>query len=184
MTTEQQQLFESTAAPVIAFAVTGTPQSQGSKVASSYVGKRIKVGGAVAIINPRVVLVEQSDMKTKKFKSQRLKRWRAKIEHAARLAMKGAPFLDQAVELHCEFVFQRPPSHWTKLGRLTKSARSKVPSKDLSKLVRAVEDALTKIVYRDDVLVIRYSNGTGKRFASKVDGRAGVLIEVKPCPPS
>ena len=174
----------SAAVPVIAFSVAGTPQTQGSKVVAGYTGTRVKFRGISAIVSPRAVLVEQSNMQSKKYRANRLKRWRGKIEAAARAAMNGKPFLDEAVELQCDFIFVRPPSHYTSKGEVTKGARSKVPTGDLSKLVRAVEDALTKIVYRDDTLVVHYSSNTRKRFSAHADGRAGVFIEVKPCPPS
>lgn len=156
----------------VRFSVAGTPVPQGSKVAR-VVGKCIKVGGQYAVLGARAVMTEISDMKTKTRPSGALTRWREAIALVAARAHQGEPF-EGPVELWCEFVLPRPKSHWTKSGRLTKSAPRYPGKPDLSKLVRAVEDALTGIVYRDDAQVVSYGD-TSKRYAGMTaEGEPGV----------
>ena len=178
----QAALFEDASSPVIRFAVAGEPVPQGSKVAQ-IVGRRVKFHGAVAVLEPKMLLTEQADMSTKTKGRDRLKKWRGRIETAAAQAMRAlermAPFVFD-VELSAEFVLPRPPSHYKPNGELTaKAGRERAcPGKpDLSKLVRAVEDAMSGIVYGDDAQVQRYG-AVFKRYAER-GGRGGVIVEVK-----
>jgi Holliday junction resolvase RusA-like endonuclease len=166
---------------LIAFSVAGLPMPQGSKTAK-IVGKRVNYGGAVAIIAPKVILVEVADMATKTRKSYALKAWRSKIEIAATLALGKLGthnLIEGPVLLECEFVFERPGSHYTKTThKLTKRAPLSPGKPDLGHLVRAVEDALSAIVYKDDAQVARYGN-TLKRYAEHEGEGAGVRIRVR-----
>jgi Holliday junction resolvase RusA-like endonuclease len=178
----QPALFQDASSPVIRFAVAGEPVPQGSKV-GQIVGRRIKIHGAVAVLQPKVLLTEQADMSTKTKGRDRLKKWRGRIETAAARAMQdlalGSPFTFDVV-LSAEFVLPRPPSHYKPNGDLTASAKRERahPGKpDLSKLVRAVEDAMSGIVYGDDAQVQRYG-AVFKRYAER-GGRGGVIVEVK-----
>lgn len=178
----QAVLFEDARSPVIRFAVAGEPVPQGSKV-GQIVGRRVKVHGAVAVLGAKVLLTEQADMSTKTRGRDRLKRWRDRIESAAFRTMRDLgleqPFAFDVV-LSAEFVLPRPPSHYTSRGALTLKARREHahPGKpDLSKLVRAIEDAMSGIVYGDDAQVQRYG-AVFKRYAER-GGRGGVIVEVK-----
>jgi Holliday junction resolvase RusA-like endonuclease len=76
--------------------------------------------------------------------------WRDTIALAADIAMAGRAPLEGPVRLTVEFRFQRPASH-----RGVKGLRPSAPAvhhqrPDASKLVRALEDALTTIAWRDD----------------------------------
>lgn len=174
------------AMPVIEFSVAGKPVPQGSKI-GLVSGKRVKDGRDVWVRNPMVSMVDQADRKTTTQPAGRLKRWKALIEakadYVARGSLLGPVRLWQGpVQLECEFVLPRSPSHFTKKGNLTKSA-PRVPVGDLDKLIRAVGDALSKVVYRDDVQVVSFGNST-KRFArglADAKGRpfiGGVRIKV------
>jgi len=190
----QAALFEDASSPVIRFAIAGEPVPQGSKV-GQIVGRRVKFHGAVAVLEPKVLLTEQADMSTKTKGRDRLKKWRGRIETAAARAMLEwgtsavlaserseavvSPFTF-AVVLSAEFVLPRPPSHYKPSGDLTAKAKrdNAHPGKpDLSKLVRAVEDAMSGIVYGDDAQVQRYG-AVFKRYAER-GGRGGVIVEVK-----
>jgi Holliday junction resolvase RusA-like endonuclease len=85
----------------------------------------------------RGIIVESSD---------RLKPWRDTVKHAAIEAMGNRPMIDEAVYVSMTFFLPRPK---------TSKRRHPTTRPDLSKLVRAVEDAITDArVWRDDSLVI------------------------------
>ena len=73
-----------------------------------------------------------------------LKDWRNLISAAAREQMNGLPPLDSPVSVEVAFYLPRP-----------KSVKREEPTvkPDLDKLVRAVLDGLTDIIYRDDAQV-------------------------------
>jgi Holliday junction resolvase RusA-like endonuclease len=80
--------------------------------------------------------------------------WRQDVAARAREAMLGAPQLLRSVILTVVFEFPRPKSHY-RTGRYASELRADAPrhvatKPDLSKLVRAIEDAMTGIVWRDD----------------------------------
>ena len=64
------------------------------------------------------------------------------------------PDLDGALELRVVFVFRRPAGHFgtgRNAGKLKPSSPLYVRTRpDVDKLVRAIADAMTGIVYRDD----------------------------------
>ena len=109
---------------LLQFDVFGTAQPQGSSRA--FVNK--KTGRAIVTSsNPN------------------LKDWRNLISAGAREAMQGLPPLDEPVRIAVAFYLPRP-----------KSVKRDEPTvkPDLDKLVRAILDGLTNIVYRDDAQVI------------------------------
>jgi crossover junction endodeoxyribonuclease RusA len=171
--------------PVLEFVVLGTPITQGSKAVAGYAGKRVPTKHGLAIVKPRAILVEQSNMATKTRKSHRLKRWREAI---ALTAMRTARDLgwqcgDWPVNLCCEFVFARPDSHFTAgdraRGRLTSSAPTHhVGYPDQDKLLRAVGDALTGVAYADDSQVVSH-DGSLKRWSHSAVGKPGVRVTVR-----
>lgn len=184
-----QLSLDSVAVPAVEIRVAGEPQPKGSKV-GRIIGKRITpkrgpYAGQVLVLNPSVSLVEQSDMQTKTQPSDRLAKWSQSVNGRAFLAWRDAhggvspePW-DCACELSCEFILPRPDGHWLSPGRLRKGAPAHPEVKpDLSKLVRAVEDALIGVVYRDDSRVVRYGE-MGKRYAAW-GGSGGAVIRVRP----
>lgn len=74
-----------------------------------------------------------------------------------------------AHELEVEFVFQRPPSHWTKAGGLTSSAPGFPPKRcgDFDNLAKAVADAITEsgAIWVDDDQVVQAI--VRKRYGSR-----------------
>lgn len=94
--------------------------------------------------------------------NEALEDWEAKVAHEARLVFernfgKDAALWDVAVALETEFVFERPKSHHKSNDR-SKPLRACAPdyprtAADRDKLLRAVQDSLTKVVYTDDKLV-------------------------------
>ena len=110
-------------------------------------------------------------------KSGALDRYRGRIRQRAAVRMGEHEPIPGAVELSAEFVLPRPDSHYTATGKLTKSAKDKIPPLDMSKLVRAIEDAMSKCVYRDDVQITRYAD-ISKRWAER-GGVGGVRVTVR-----
>ena len=171
---------------VIEFSVAGAPIPQGSKV-GLISGKRVRKGKDVWVKNPIISMVDQSDRKTDAQPANRLKKWKASIERKADVEIRGdligPVFLWRGpIIVECEFVFPRSVSHYRKrksgiTNLLTKSAPM-VPQNDLDKLLRAVDDALSKVVYWDDVQVVGFGAST-KRFAKTRDSIGGVYVKVR-----
>jgi Holliday junction resolvase RusA-like endonuclease len=147
----------------ITLTITGTPAPQGSKKAMPiYKGSKKK---GTRQFTGKVNLVEQT--------RKTLKPWREAVtEQAAEQYTRPAP-LDVPLSVGMVFLIARP-----------KSVRRPYPAvtPDLSKLVRAVEDALTDAgVWRDDALVVRYHE-LAKVYLHPdmaVD-EPGVLISIRP----
>jgi crossover junction endodeoxyribonuclease RusA len=124
------------------FTVLGKPAPQGSK---RHVG--------------RGVMVESS---------KRCKPWRQDVRHTA-LDLRPDDWyanMDAAISISVVFVFARPKSHFRANGQLKPSAPAHCKGRigDVSKLVRAVEDAMTGIIYNDDAQII--SLIAHRRFAN------------------
>jgi Holliday junction resolvase RusA-like endonuclease len=88
----------------------------------------------------------------------RAKSWQQEIRTVAMGAMQDeSPFI-HPIELFCRFVLARPLGHFG-TGRNAGSVRGSAPTyptvkPDVTKLIRAVEDAMTGIVYRDDSQIV------------------------------
>lgn len=104
----------------VSFFVPGIPRPQGSK---RHVG--------------RGIMIESSKY---------VKDWRSLVSLAAKAAMGDAVPMDGPIEMIVSFYFPRPKSHSRK-RRLSTWHTSKP---DASKVLRAVEDAMTGIVFGDD----------------------------------
>jgi Holliday junction resolvase RusA-like endonuclease len=136
----------------VRFAVYGRAQTQGSKKAVR-AGKFAKVVDA----NPGT------------------KEWRRLVGQVAGEAMEegGHELMRGAVHLALTFFFARPKSHYgtgRNAGVLKDSAPARHTKKpDLSKLTRAVEDALSGIVYLDDSQVVWQDCGKGYGDPERVE---------------
>lgn len=144
--------------PDLAFDVRGLPVPQGSV--------RAFVRGGRAV----VAAVRQP-----------LAAWRGAVAGEARLAMLDAdtPPIAVPVVVHLWFRMPRPASHYLPAGRrrAVRELRIDAPeyaptTPDLDKLVRAVFDAMTAVVFRDDSLVVRLV--AQKRY----DETPGVAVSV------
>lgn len=131
----------------IAFTVDGLPIPQGSKTVGHTTGGTsfVREGNRAALMP-----------------------WRSAISTRAREAMEGrAPFAGP-VRLDVDFAFPRPKSHYRtgkRAGELKLSAPTwSTPRPDLDKLLRALGDALTGVVVRDDAQVV--SVEASKRYGS------------------
>ncbi len=121
--------------------VAGRPITQGSKTAMRR--------GA------HTVVVDRSNIKTKTLPPHRLDKWRESVAQAARAVMGDREPWQGPVSLMLEFQLPRPRSHFLKSGLLTKRAPAHhLVKPDKGKLARAVEDALTGVVYVDDSQIV------------------------------
>lgn len=142
---------------MIEFQVYGKPATQGSKRAIAYRGKDGRHHAAV---------IDSS--------GERLKSWRAAVVDAARAAYDGEP-LEGPLRVEMVFTFPRPKSHFhqRKSGPVL---RDDAPTwhtsrPDAIKLARAVEDALSGVLWRDDAQIASsvtekvYGDGARARVA-------------------
>lgn len=132
---------------MITISVQGQPAPQGSKRAFAVRGK----GG---VPTGKIAVIESSHA--------RVKSWRQAVLEAALLAVadSGDPIpVSGPLEVEMTFIMPRPKSHYASgrnAGQLRRSApRWPSTTPDLSKLIRATEDALTdSAVWRDDAQVV------------------------------
>lgn len=111
--------------------------------------------------------------------------WKRKIAEHARTTMGERPPLEGPLVLDVVFVLDRPKGHLDARGNVKASARQHPTVKpDALKLARAVEDALTGIVYTDDALIVVES--IRKRYVTSdaelphADIRVSPLEELEP----
>lgn len=142
----------------VVFTVYGVPAPAGSKRALPAGGKP---GG-------RPLLVDDS---------KRSRPWKRDVAQTAGAAMSGRPLLEGPLELEVRFCVPRPKGHFG-TGRNAGAVRSSAPphpavKPDITKLLRAVEDACTGVVWRDDAQIVRQR--AEKRYA---DGAARCVVAV------
>lgn len=135
---------------MIAFKVAGVPAPQGSKT-------RTKWG------------VREDNPATKP--------WRSAVAWEATVAMQKQEPLTGPLELAVTFYFPRPKSHYgtgKNADRLKDTAPTWCATKpDTDKLIRAIGDAITGIVCRDDSQIVRVT-------AWKLYGTPAAEITVRP----
>lgn len=120
----------------IAFTVLGDPQPQGSKTIVQRHGKRPVMREDNPLTEP----------------------WRATVAKAAQAVMAGEQLRTGPLRVTATFVFRRPAGHWgtgRNASRLKRSAPLYVQTRpDVDKLLRAIGDAITGIVCRDDAQLV------------------------------
>lgn len=120
----------------VEFTVHGEPQPQGSKTIVQQRGRR-----------PRVIEDNPETMP-----------WRNAVAAAGAAAMNGRQLRSGPLRLRAVFVFPRPQAHFgtgRNAGRLKPSAPVYCRTRpDVDKLLRAVGDALTGVVFRDDAQLV------------------------------
>jgi Holliday junction resolvase RusA-like endonuclease len=135
---------------VISFWVAGVPVQQGSKIPG--------------VTKKGVPYLREST-------DRKLRPWRAAVEDAASAAMVGQPMLKGPVGLSVEFYFPIVASDRERFWKHT--------APDLSKLVRAVEDAITNAgVWEDDARVVEY--GTINKTHHETPGAQISVWQVDP----
>lgn len=150
----------------IEFFAEGRPLTQGSKVPMG----RTKTG--------RPILVESQDIKRKGRASGALKAWRECIAISAMAEAKRQGFVmtEALVSIHYQFFFPVPPSYILKDGRLSSRCPRKPRSLDPDKLIRAVNDAITGVLIRNDNQVA--DGSWSVRWATDTPAGVGITLEV------
>jgi Holliday junction resolvase RusA-like endonuclease len=128
----------------IAFTIYGKPETQGSK--RSFVVR--KKSGAIATTPDGRPIV-----RTVEHRKEQLAAWRQDVARTARAAYDGK-LLDGPLNVEMVFYRPRPKGHYG-TGRNAGKLKSSAPlyptgRPDRLKLARAVEDALTGVLWRDD----------------------------------
>lgn len=118
----------------IAFTVHGVAQTAGSKRAFPFAKKSGGLG----------VRVTDDNAKSRD--------WKTLVALEAGRAYSG-PLLDGALRLTLVFHRPRPKGHFGKRGLLASAAAYPTTKPDVLKLARAVEDALTGVIWRDDAQI-------------------------------
>jgi Holliday junction resolvase RusA-like endonuclease len=145
-------LFGAEPVPAAAVTVAGRVAPQGSKSAFSPCHQDAK--RCARCRRAHLVKINQVE------KSRYLKAWRGAVAAAAR-AQFGGPLLDGPLSASVIFSLERPGSHYLhrKAGDVIRPDAPRYPADtpDLSKLLRATEDALTGTVWVDDARVVTYT---------------------------
>lgn len=143
---------------MISFFVAGRPAQRGSKRAMPN-----PKGGRPLMVDDNV----------------RSKPWMAAVAAAGADAMNGRKLLEGPLRIEVSFCFSRPKSHFhqRKSGQVLRGDAPHFHSSkpDADKSLRAIGDALTGVVYRDDAQLadVRITK-------VYIDGSEGALIEVSP----
>ena len=123
----------------IAFTVLGDAKPAGSKRAFA-----LRKGG---VLTGRVSVVDACN---------RSRDWKQQVASAARQAYDG-PLLTGPLRVTMQFYRPRPKGHYNAKGELNKKGRESIAPTgrpDCGKLCRAVDDAITSVVWRDDAQVV------------------------------
>ena len=80
--------------------------------------------------------------------------WKRQVAAAAGEAMQGAPLFEGALRLAVVFTVPRPQGHYGARGLRPSAPEHPTVRPDVTKLLRAVEDAMTGVVWRDDSQVV------------------------------
>lgn len=139
---------------MISFYVPGTPKPAGSKraIMNRFSGKAYVIDAC-----------------------EKSRDWKTTVAQVASDAYKG-DLLTEPIELQIVFLFDRPQSHWGANGKLrAKAPAHKNTKPDLTKIIRAAEDALTGIIWRDDSQVVEII--ARKAFTEK--WRSGAYISIR-----
>ncbi len=128
---------------MISFTVYGKPITQGSKIAHALYDAE---GNPRLNEHGRVIIITREMCKG-------LDKWRRKVAAAAREVYDGEPMAGE-FQLFMTFALPRPKSHYG-TGRNSRKLKASAPPRpitqpDTIKMARAVEDALTKIIYNND----------------------------------
>lgn len=155
----------------IVIEVTGEPKTAGSKV-SGAVYRKGEDGRPVPVLrqNGRVKTFVKDD-------NPKSKAWQSQVAQSAGIQYLG-PVLREALVVEMTFRAVRPKGHFG-TGRnagVVKDSAPAAPGKrpDVLKLARAVEDALTGVLWSDDAQI------TDEYLCKRYGDQAGVTIRVWP----
>jgi Holliday junction resolvase RusA-like endonuclease len=146
----------------VSFRVDGRPQQRGSKRAIPR-----KNGGPALMVDA----------------NKKSGPWMDAVSFRARVAMESAPNGDVLIEgplvMWATFYFKRPKAHFKKSGLRDDAPLYHSGTPDSDKLLRAIGDAMTGVVYHDDKQLAEVH--VQKRYT---DGAEGVQISVQQVTPN
>jgi Holliday junction resolvase RusA-like endonuclease len=143
----------------LAFTVYGTPQPAGSKRGFAR-GSRVVIVDANAKSRPWKALVTDAAIEAMQT-----------TDRQSRI-LEQAPLLDGPLRLELDFYVPRPKGHYGVKGVRPSAPDFPAVKPDVLKLARAVEDALSGIVYRDDAQIV--TEWLSKRYGEPA--RVEVLV--------
>lgn len=146
--------------PIVQFFALGIPATAGSKKAFPlWKGK----GADRKFI--RSIVVDSS--------GDRGKVWRLIVRDAAQAVLPPeAPLLDGPLQVEITFLMPRPKSHTGKRGIKPGAPAFPTTKPDVLKLARAVEDALTGVVWHDDAQIVE------EFLAKRYSDRPGAMVKI------
>ena len=161
----------------IEFAVPGRPVSQGSH--TPYV-RMLFVAVKSRLRCPRCKVPLRASCGVKD-ETVGLDEWRTAVGLVAGTKMRGISLMHGSLLASMDFVVARPKDHY-RTGRYAHLLKPDAPAypnvkPDLSKLLRAAEDAMTGVVWVDDAQVVEYGL-LRKRYADEPGDQPGVRIVV------
>ena len=113
--------------------------------------------------------------------NKRSKDWKGDVKRFAADFCTGLDLIDGPIELTLTFHIARPQSHFRtgKNSALLKTDAPKYPASkpDALKLARAVEDALTGVLWVDDAQIV--TETLKKRYVGGALGQPGVWVEIQ-----
>lgn len=115
----------------LTFTVYGAAQPAGSK-------KAVPMGGRWGVIDD----------------NKKGRPWKNQVAQQAGLAMAGRELFRGPISLTLTFHVRRPKGHFGKRGLLPSAPLFPTVKPDVLKLARAVEDALSGVVYNDDAQIV------------------------------
>lgn len=104
---------------------------------------------------------------------KQLKPWRQLLALEARRS--GAALLTGPVAMEAVFMFHRPKGHYGASGLRPSAPAHHCVKPDVSKLLRAVEDALSKILFEDDARIVATA---GRKAYVGRDAQPGAAITI------
>jgi len=105
--------------------------------------------------------------------------WRKRVAEAGREEMAALEMevIEGPVWVDLQFIFARPKKHYRANGSLRPDApRYCTRRPDTDKLIRAIGDALTGVVWKDDSLIVRLL--ASKRYTMNEERQSGVSIAI------
>lgn len=149
----------------ITFTVAGKPEPAGSKRAFSWRARDGRSGTSVVDANPKS------------------RGWKTLVSAAAAASFSGE-LLDGPLSVEFTFEVPRPQGHFGTRGLRPAAPAHPTTRPDVLKLARAVEDALSGIVYRDDSQIVRETlvkkYGEQSRLTVRIERPWGVVDSAEP----
>jgi len=97
--------------------------------------------------------------------------WKRAVAQVAGDRMQGRELLDGPLTIAVDFYLPRPKGHYGARGIRPSAPKHHIVKPDATKLLRAVEDALQGVVYRNDSQIVRQTVTKGYGEPARVEIR-------------